>query len=177
MSPAKRSGHPAWEKPLNEWFMFADRRSPLAFWLGSLAVVIGVLLHIPAFLMARAMHYRMVGMPMGTPMLCGMACILAGAAAAAYGLQPKQAARGDGAIHQRIVAPEDAPLTVWHWMAGAALAIALVVDIMKVSTLGFVIPGMRAEYGLSAAGASVLPFAALCGATLGSFAWGALADL
>jgi putative MFS transporter len=47
---------------------------------------------------------------------------------------------------------------------------------MKVSTLGFVIPGMRAEYGLSAAGVSVLPFAALTGATLGSFIWGSLAD-
>ncbi len=170
------AGAPVGEKRLNKWFMFADRRSPLAFWLGSLAVVIGVLLHIPAFLMARAMHYRMVGMPMGAPMLCGMACILAGAAATAYGLQPKRATSGDGAIHQRIVAPEDAPLTVWHWLAGGALAIALAVDIMKVSTLGFVIPGMRAEYGLSAAGVSVLPFAALSGATLGSFAWGALAD-
>ena len=156
--------------------MFADRRGPLAFWLGSLTVVIGVLLHVPAFLMARAMHYRMAGMPMGTPMLCGMACILTGAAAAAYGLLPKQAAPQGAAIHERIVAPEDAPLTVWHWAAGGALAVALVVDIMKVSTLGFVLPGMRAEYGLSAAGVSVLPFAALTGATLGSFIWGALAD-
>ncbi len=156
--------------------MFADRRSPSAFWLGSLAVVIGVLLHIPAFMMARAMHYRMAGMPMGTPMLCGMFCILTGAAAAAYGLLPKRAAPQGGAIRERIVAPENAPLTVWHWAAGGALAVALVVDIMKVSTLGFVIPGMRTEYDLSAAGVSVLPFAALTGATLGSFIWGALAD-
>ncbi len=134
------AGRPAGQKSLNKWFMFADRRSPLAFWLGSFAVVFGVLLHIPAFLMAHAMHYRMVGMPMGAPMLCGMACILAGAAASAFGLQPKRATSGDEAIHQRIVAPEDAPLTVWHWMAGAALAIALVVDIMTVAGLswGFV---------------------------------------
>ncbi len=158
------------------WFVFEDRRSPLAFWLGSLGVVIGVLLHIPAFLMARATHYRMAGMPMGTPMLFGMGCILAGATAAAYGLLPKRAASDPATIHERIVAPEDAPLTVWHWAAGAALAVALAVDIMKVSTLGFVIPGMRAEYGLSTAGVSVLPFAALTGATLGSFIWGSLAD-
>jgi putative MFS transporter len=156
--------------------MFADRRSPLAFWLGSLGVVIGVLLHIPAFVMARAVHYRMAGMPMGAPMLAGMACILAGAAAAVYGLRPKQASAPAARVHERIVAPEDAPLTVWHWAAGAALAVALAVDIMKVSTLGFVVPGMRAEYGLSAAHAARLPFVALTGATLGSFIWGALAD-
>ena len=157
-------------------FTFADRRSPIAFWLGSLSVVIGVLLHLPAFLMARTMDYRMAGMPMGTPMLIGMACILAGAAAAAYGLLPKYADPQAAALHMRIAAPEDAPLTVWHWAAGGALSVALVVDILKVSTLGFVVPGMRVEYGLSAAHVAVLPFAALGGCTLGSFLWGALAD-
>jgi putative MFS transporter len=161
---------------LNEWFMFADRRSSKAFWLGTLAVVIGVLLHLPAFIMARAMHYRMAGMPMGAPMLWGMACILTGIAAAIYGLLPKAPALQRTAIHERIVAPEDAPLNPWHWAACGALAIALVVDIMKVSSLGFVMPGMRIEYGLSAAAVSLLPLSALTGATLGSFLWGTLAD-
>jgi putative MFS transporter len=113
---------------------------------------------------------------MGTPMLIGMACILAGAAAAAYGLLPRQADLQASVRNARIAAPEDAPLTLWHWAAGGALAVALVVDIMKVSTLGFVLPGMRTEYGLSAAGVAALPFAALTGATLGSILWGALAD-
>jgi hypothetical protein len=45
-----------------ELFMFADRRSAPAFWLGTLAVVIGVLLHLPMFVMARSMHYRLAGM-------------------------------------------------------------------------------------------------------------------
>jgi putative MFS transporter len=160
-----------------ELFMFADRRSPLAFWLGSLLVVTGVLLHLPMYLMARAMHYRLAGMPMGTGMLWGMALIVGGAAAAAYGLQPKKAGIGTAARQERIVAPEDAPLTLWHWAAGTALAVALVVDIMKVSSLGFVIPGMRVEYGISAAEVALLPLSALTGATLGSFIWGALADL
>ena len=115
-------------------------------------------------------------MPMGTPMLFGMACILIGVMAAAYGLQPDAAAGDCGAVLERVVAPEEAPLTAWHWAACAALAIALAVDIMKVSSLGFVIPGMRSEYRLSAAQVSVLPFAALTGATLGSFIWGSLAD-
>src|ERR1700692_2321183 len=86
-----------------ELFMFADRRSTPAFWLGSLFVVIGVLLHLPMFLMARSMHFMMAGMPMDNGMLAGMALIVGGAAAAAYGLQPKEASTGGLAAHERIV--------------------------------------------------------------------------
>jgi MFS transporter, putative metabolite:H+ symporter len=158
-------------------FMFADRRSTPAFWLGSLFVIVGVLLHLPMFLMARAMDYRLAGMPMGTGMLWGMAFIIGGAAAAAYGLQPKEAVSAAASAHERIVAPEDAPLTAWHWAAGAALAAALVIDIMKPASLGFVTPGMQVEYGISPQKVAILPFGALCGTALGSFLWGALADL
>ncbi len=172
-TPATRA-RPA--ESVYELFMFADRRSPAAFWLGSLAVVLGVLLHLPMFVMARAVHYRLAGMPMSPEMLWGMALIVAGAAATVYGLAPREALGDPRGVHRRIVAPEDAPLTVWHWAAGAALAVALVVDIMKVSSLGFVIPGMQVEYGIGPAAVALLPFSALTGATLGSFIWGALAD-
>ena len=84
------------EKHVREGFMFADRRSPAAFWLGCVGVVLGVLLHIPPFTAADAMQYRMAGMPMGTPMLFGMACILIGTTAAVYGLQPKAATHNHG---------------------------------------------------------------------------------
>jgi MFS transporter, putative metabolite:H+ symporter len=161
---------------MNELFLFADRRSAPAFWLGTLLVVIGVLLHLPMFAMARSMHYRLTGMPMGTGMLFGMACIMGGIAAAIYGLRPREASADRSMMHERIAAPEDAPLTVWHWAASAALAIALVVDTMKISSLGFVIPGMRVEYAISVAGVALLPFSALSGATFGSFIWGMLAD-
>jgi putative MFS transporter len=157
-------------------FMFADRRSPAAFWLGSLSVVVGVLLHIPMFVMARSMHYQLAGMPMGAGMLWGMAFILGGLAAAGYGLQCKEASASATALHERIVAPEDAQLTVWHWAAGAALGMALIVDILKVSSLGFVVPGMQVEYGIGRAEVALLPFCALAGCTLGSFVWGILAD-
>ncbi|HEU5443240.1 MAG TPA: MFS transporter [Steroidobacteraceae bacterium] len=159
-----------------ELFLFADRRSAPAFWLGSLLTVTGVLLHLPMFVMARSMHYRLAGMPMGAGMLGGMALIVAGIAAALYGLQPKEASAEGPLSHERIVAPEDAPLTLWHWTAGLALSTALVVDTMKISSLGFVIPGMQVEYAISAAAAALLPLSALSGATLGSFIWGALAD-
>jgi MFS family permease len=48
---------------------------------------------------------------------------------------------------------------------------------MKPASLGFVVPGMRAEYGVSAATVAWLPFAALCGTVVGSVLWGWLADL
>jgi putative MFS transporter len=162
---------------MNKLFMFADRRSTPAFWLGSLFVVVGVLLHLPMFVMARSMDYQLAGMPMGAGMMCGMACIIGGVVAAAYGLQPKEASTSPMLAHERIVAPEDAPLTLWHWGAGVALAMALVIDIMKPASLGFVVPGMEVEYGISSAKAALLPFLALCGTALGSFVWGALADL
>ena len=159
-----------------ELFMFNDRRSAPAFWLGTLAVVIGVLLHLPMFVMARSLHYRLAGMAMGAGMLFGMVCIIAGVAAAVFGLRPKERSAERSLMHERIAAPEDAPLTVWHWAAGGALAIALVVDTMKISSLGFVIPGMSVEYGITPAAVALLPFSALSGATLGSFIWGMLAD-
>jgi putative MFS transporter len=40
--------------------MFRDRR---AFWLGTCAVIAGVVLHLPMFLGASDMQYRLVGMP------------------------------------------------------------------------------------------------------------------
>ena len=167
---------PATNHQTESLFLFSDRRSPAAFWLGALLAVAGVLLHMPMFVMARSMHYELAGMPMGTGMLCGMGLILGGIAAALYGLRPKQASADAATFHERIVAPEDAPLTARHWTAGAALVMALVVDTMKISSLGFVIPGMRVEYGITSAGVALLPLSALTGATVGSFVWGVLAD-
>jgi putative MFS transporter len=79
--------------------------------------------------------------------------------------------------HDRIVPPEDAPLTLAHWLAGGALAVALVIDIMKPASLGFVTPGMKVEYMIGPATVALLPFCALVGTALGSFIWGVLADL
>jgi len=158
------------------FFMFADRKSAPAFWLGSLLVIAGVVLHLPMFLMARSMHYMLAGMPMDTGMLVGMGLICAGYVAAFYGMQPK-AGSPARAQHERIVAPEDAPLTLWHWLACGALAMALVIDIMKPASLGFVTPGMKSEYMIGPAKVALLPFWALLGTVTGSFIWGALADL
>lgn len=154
--------------------LFSSRTHSAAFWLGCLAVTAGVLLHVPMFLMGRATHYRLAGMPMGTGMLIGMGLIVAGFLAAAYGLLPR---RCQHIVTEDIAPPENAPLTFAHWVQIALLAVALVIDVMKAATLGFVIPGMRVEYGLTFAGVAALPFSGLLGTTIGSFLWGALADL
>jgi len=64
-----------------------------------------------------------------------------------------------------------------HWVQIIILATALIIDVMKPATLGFVVPGMGFEYGLRASAVAVLPFVALLGTTVGSFIWGVLADL
>ncbi len=147
----------------------------LAFWSGSAMVAVGVALHLPMFWMGRKMGFRLVGMPMDTGMLIGMALIILGIAAAAYGLLPNR--QPQPFSYGSIIPPEDSPLTKAHWIQIALLAVALVIDVMKAATLGFVMPGMRAEYGLGAAAVAVLPVVALTGTTVGSFIWGALADL
>ena len=92
-------------------FMFAARRNALAFWLGSAFVTAGVILHLPMFLMAKDMGYMLAGMPMDSGMLWGMAFIVGGIGAAAYGLIPKTASDHAMRAHERIAAPEDAILT------------------------------------------------------------------
>jgi putative MFS transporter len=156
--------------------VFARRRSLFAFWLGCAIVTAGVLTHVPMLLMGRHNHYVLAGMPMGTAMLWGMAAIVAGVALAGYGLLPRTAA-GARAGFEPIAPPENAPLSAHHWMVAALLALALVIDIMKPASLGFVTPGMRAEYSISSATVAWLPFAALAGTAVGSFVWGGLADL
>jgi hypothetical protein len=59
-------------------------------------VIAGVLLHLPMFLMARANHYLMAGMPMDTGMLIGMVAIVLGVLLAGYGLLPSFPERSPG---------------------------------------------------------------------------------
>lgn len=138
-------------------------------------VAAGVALHVPMLLMGRHTGWRLAGMPMDTPMLIGMGLIVLGIIGAAYGLLPRRPAQT--AEHGSIVPPEDTPLTNAHLVQVVVLTIALVIDVMKAASLGFVIPGMRVEYGLNAAQIAILPVCALLGTTIGSFVWGTLADI
>ena len=148
--------------------------------LGAVLVCAGVALHVPDYLMAAPAHYRMAGMPMSTAMAAGMVLLLLGLAIAAGALLPAGWRR-----RRTVRAPEmaqyaaldGARLSPAHWRLVAVLAVALVVDTMKPATLGFVVPGMRAEYGLTAGQAALLPLVAIAGTVAGSLLWGSLADL
>ncbi len=153
---------------------------PVAFWTGCALIVAGVFSHAPMFLMGRHTGWQMVGMPMDAWMLWGMALIPAGVVLAGYGLMPRmalmrEAARGDrGHVHFHVA--DGVPLNRAHWILVFALVVALAVDVMKPATLGFVAPGMSREYDITQSTASVLALVALIGTTVGSVAWGWLAD-
>lgn len=158
--------------------VLSDRQALWAFGLGCCAVTVGVLAHAPMFLMARAMHYRLAGMPMGFGMIGGMGLIVAGVITAAYGLLPRNvAAQRQAAADIIIAAPEDAPLGWQHWRLMIVLVVALIIDVMKPAALGFTVTGMQGEYGVVKATVSLVPFFALLGTVLGSFLWGIIADI
>ncbi|MDP9046217.1 MAG: MFS transporter [Pseudomonadota bacterium] len=158
--------------------VLADRRHLWIFVSGCLAVTLGVLLHLPMFWMGRGDGFRLADMPMDTPMRVGMGLIVAGIVAAGFGLVPRaQPVPGPLPRDLRIVAPEDAPLGWAHWRLMLVLTVALVIDVMKPASLGFVVPGMTQEYAVPKTTIAWLPFAALCGTVVGSVLWGWLADL
>lgn len=156
-------------------FLFASWPRMVAFWGGSGMVTVGVALHFPMYWMGRQTGFRLAGMPMDPGMLIGMGLIVVGVIAAAYGLLPR--CKAGQVSHGSIAPPEDAPLSKAHWVQMGLVGIALVVDVSKAATLGFVTPGMQNEYGLGTAAIAVLPVVALTGTTVGSVVWGALADI
>jgi len=156
----------------------SDRQAVWAFVLGCVAVTAGVLSHLPMFVMARSMGYRLAGMPMGADMTFGMALIVLGVLVAAWGLLPRNlAAQRAAAKSISVSAPEDAPIGPAHWMLMVVLVIALTIDVMKPASLGFTVPGMVAEYGVPKATVSLVPFFALMGTVVGSMLWGVIADI
>jgi putative MFS transporter len=111
-----------------------------------------------------------------------MALILAGIGISAYGLLPRRlqgatSMAPDRTAELSISAAEDAPLAFAHWRLMLVLVVALIIDVMKPASLGFVVPGMQVEYAISKATVAWLPFAALCGTVVGSVLWGWLADV
>jgi len=150
-----------------------------AFWCGTAAITLGVVLHLPMFFGAARMGYRLVGMPMTDAMLTGMALVLAGILLAGWGLFPRRPPGSPpvpGGARYHLRAMDEVRLTAAHWGLLFVLGVALIVDVMKPATLGFVIPGMRAEYALSPLQVSIFPISALMGTVVGSVLWGLLAD-
>ena len=153
---------------------------PLAFWLGCIVVAGGVCLHLPMYVMAAPMHFRLAGMPMDPGMLLGMVLIPGGVLLAAWGLMPRLAqvrltTHGGNCLHWHIA--DGVPLNRAHWTLVLVLAIALTIDVMKPASIAFVMPGMVREYGIGMSRAGYLALSALIGTAVGSVVWGRLADV
>jgi putative MFS transporter len=150
-------------------------RHALAFWFGVIYILAGVSCHVPDYFALRG-HSHVIGLPLSNMMLFGMFLILVGIAVSAYGLFPVRTEAKDLSADYQLHALDDAKLTPRHYMLVIVLGIALVVDVMKPATIGFALPGMRLEYGVSKEMASLFPLSAMAGTTLGSLFWGILAD-
>jgi putative MFS transporter len=157
--------------------LLGPRVTVLVFWFGTAAVTAGVILHVPMFMMAASMDYQLAGMDMDDSMVLGMMLIVLGCAAAGLALvRPKVAVPRDAAS---LWASEPAPepkLVAAHWGLMLTLTLALVIDVMKPATLGFVVPGTMHEYQLTRQQVAFLPFVALLGTSIGSYVWGIMAD-
>ena len=147
------------------------------FWLGSAAIAAGVLLHLPMLAEAHRMGNHLAGMGADPAMIWGMALIGIGVPAAIVGALPRRAVRHDAQSATQYEASDDTPLNRWHAATLLVLTFALVIDVMKPATLGFVLPGLSHEYGIGRSTAALLPFTALIGTTVGSLVWGWLADV
>jgi putative MFS transporter len=155
-----------------------------AFWAGVVAVIAGVILHLPMYLEARDMHYHLAGMPLDAGMLVGMVLIVAGLVATIWGLIPRDhphALASD--VHIRVKALDEVPIRASHVALMLVMAAAVTIDVMKPATLSFVLPGMTREYGLrsplhptGSIPAALLPLSGITGTVLGSFLWGWLGD-
>ncbi|WP_142715685.1 MFS transporter [Fodinibius sediminis] len=154
-----------------------------AFWAGILAVTVGVILHLPMYLKASETGYRLVGMPMDIPMMIGMVLIVAGLLLTLYGLIPKSESQRSEIMNLKVRALDDAPIRSSHVALLLVMAAAVTIDVMKPTTLSFVLPGMTEEYGLKSplnpdgtVPAALVPFAGILGTVIGSFVWGWLGD-
>jgi putative MFS transporter len=157
---------------------------PGAFWTGVVAVIAGVILHLPMYVEARDMGFRLAGMPLDVSMIVGMVLIVTGLAATFYGLVPRDHAELRASdVHIRVKALDEVPISKRHVALMLVMAAAVTIDVMKPATLSFVLPGMTREYGLRSPlhqsgtiPAALLPLAGITGTVLGSFLWGWMGD-
>ena len=160
---------------------------PGAFWFGAAAVTAGVLLMLPMYIGARddpAGRYHLAGQSPDAAMWIGMILSIVGIAATSYALFPRLSEVSRGYVSRiRVRALDDAPIRPAHVALLVVMAAAVTIDVMKPTTLAFVVPGMAKEYGLRSPAnltATVpvawLPLAGITGTVLGSFLWGFFGD-
>ena len=154
------------------------------FWAGVVAVITGVVLHLPMYIQASDMGFRLAGMPLDASMVFGMVLIVGGLAATMWGLIPRdETGTSASAAHIRVRALDEVPISSAHVALMLVMAAAVTIDVMKPATLSFVLPGMTREYGLRSPlhptgtiPAALLPLSGITGTVLGSFLWGWMGD-
>ncbi|MHC0432948.1 MFS transporter [Streptomyces sp. O3] len=124
------------------------------------------------------MDFHMAGMDMGASMWWAMTGTVAGLVLAGLGLVPRREVTKapDIPLEPPLEPPPDQRRGPLRRRLVAILSFALMVDQMKPATLAFILPGARAEYGLTRAEVALLPTTALAGTVVGSVLWGRLAD-
>ncbi|MEV0407219.1 MFS transporter [Actinoallomurus sp. NPDC050550] len=157
-------------------------RRPALFWTGAALVTLGVVLHLPMYFQARDMHYHMAGMKMDATMSTGMVLIVVGLVATGFGLLPRRA-DFSATARLRVRALDEARISATHVGLLLVMAAAVTIDVMKPTSLAFVVPGFAKEYGLKTAlnphghpAAALLPLFGITGTVLGSLVWGWLGD-
>lgn len=158
---------------------------PRAFWLGAVAIVVGVGLHVPAYLMAKDDDYMLRGMGWDGWMIVGMALVIAGLGAVVYGMGLRSE-RGSASEAEEVEfqALDASRLSPAHVKLMLVMVIAIAIDTQKPFTFTFILPGVAEEYDLrspsrAAPGhwpVALWPFVAIFGTVVGSLVWGHLAD-
>lgn len=154
----------------------SDRRlrARWGFAVGLMLVCTGAGVHVAMYMDSADMDYRIHDMA-GTSlaMAPAMVAVAVGVAVAAWSVFARV-----GRVERRGAPPrmEATHMGRAQWLLLGASILALAIDVMKPATIGFVLPGLREEYGISTSTASLLPLIALAGTALGSFLWGAIAD-
>jgi len=158
------------------------RSRAIAFWTGILLTTAGTAMHLPMYLAAKGMHYKLAGMAPDRAMVIGMVLIVVGLVATTYGLIPRRM-NFDAVSRFRVRALDDARIGRAHIRLLLVMAVAVTIDVMKPTTLAFVVPGVAKEYGLRSPlhpsgplPVALLPLAGIMGTVLGSFIWGSLGD-
>ncbi|HEY7489251.1 MAG TPA: MFS transporter [Streptosporangiaceae bacterium] len=152
-------------------------RQRSAFWIGIVAVHVGVVLHLLTYARAGDKDYVLAGTPLGVATKTGIALIAIGLLLAVYGIGPHRGEAQFGAVaHVRIRAFAEGPLSNSQTTLIGVMVAATLVTTTTLATLAFVVPGMTDEYQLASALVIWLPLGALAGMVVGFLTWGRLGE-
>lgn len=156
-----------------------EERKRWAYVPAALLVIVGFCIDLFVYTEGSRVHYALSKMQGGP-----MALMWAGTAAEAAGLAlgwwslfpPLHEIKRRKTPNLELRARDSQQLKWSHWLVVAGMVIAIAIDFMKPITVGFVLPGFKNEYHLTAAQAASLAFFGIGGTAIASVFWGWLAD-